>query len=268
MSMMRYFFLFLVSLAIISCDNTPKDGGDATSSQGAGLLWSAEKNGVRLTEIYSLQFPDALLAMEQPTNGTSVLGDEVLFSYQVHNFQLGVMTGDYEGKRCANSAQGQHIHLILNNEPYTAHYETSFKRPLPDGHYVALSFLSRSYHESVKAKTAYQISQFIKGKGLYDPVDLNAPHLFYSRPKDTYKGDDTDKVLLDFYLVNCDLSADGYKVRATINGTPFLLEKWAPYGMEGLPMGENTIRLELLDSKGDLVKSPFNPVERSITLEP
>ena len=36
--------------------------------------------------------------------------------------------------------------------------------------------------------------------------------------------------------------------------------------MEGLPKGEVTIKLELLDSEGNLVESPFNPVERTVTL--
>ena len=43
---------------------------------------------------------------------------------------LGEQTkGNFEFQ-IANSAQGQHIHYILNNGPYSAHYENSFKKTL------------------------------------------------------------------------------------------------------------------------------------------
>ena len=47
-----------------------------------------------------------------------------------------------------------------------------------------------------------------------------------------------------------------------------MLDKWEPYVVEGLPMGDNTFKLELLDKDGNLVDNRFNPVERTITLKP
>ena len=99
-------------------------------------------------------------------------------------------------------------------------------------------------------------------------ADLTVPHMFYSRPKGTYKGEDTKKVMLDFYLLNCTLEPNGYNVKATINGKEFLIDEWAPHYITGLPMGEATIKLELMDADGNSVDSPFNPVERTVTLEP
>ena len=91
--------------------------------------------------------------------------------------------------------------------------------------------------------------------------------MFYSRPKGTYEGVDTKKLLLDFYLINTEISPEGNKVRATINGEEFILDDWVPYYIEGLPLGEVIIKLELLDSTGDLIKTPFNPVERKVILK-
>ncbi|MDE0471265.1 MAG: phosphopeptide-binding protein, partial [Ekhidna sp.] len=56
------------------------------------------------------------------------------------------------------------------------------------------------------------------------------------------------------------------KVKATINGNEFMIEEWVPYYIEGMPMGENTIKLELIDAEGNLIEGPFNVVERTITL--
>ena len=91
--------------------------------------------------------------------------------------------------------------------------------------------------------------------------------MFYSRPKGVYEGNDTKKLLLDFYLVNTEISAGGNKVRATINDSEFMIDEWVPYYIEGLSTGEVTIKLELLNSNGKLINSPFNPVVRLVTLK-
>lgn len=202
----------------------------------------------------------------------SVVDDSVTFKYTLKDYELGNQTPDATSKVCANSAKGQHIHLILNNAPYEAWYLPTFTKKLAQGHYVMLSFLSRSYHESIKTKSAYTIRQFNVGKDAGTKnnfVDLNQPLLFYSRPKGEYVGNDTKKVLLDFYLVNVQLKKNGYSVKATINGKEFMITEWAPFYIEGLPMGENTIKLELLDKSGKPAKTlpAYQTIERKIILK-
>ncbi len=228
----------------------------------------AEKNGLKLTAVEgSPDFPLAGLKINSPKDVSKLKAGKNIFNYEVTNYELGAQTGSDHAAHCANSAQGQHIHLILNNEPYTAHYETQFEQDLKDGHYVALSFLSRSYHESIKNGTAHQLIQFTVGNAQVKGLDLTKPIMFYSRPKGEYKGPkETDRVLLDFFLANVDLGDNGYKVRATINGTDFLFTKWEPVFIEGLPLGDVTIKLELLDKDNNLVNAPYNPVERTVKL--
>ena len=74
-------------------------------------------------------------------------------------------------------------------------------------------------------------------------------------------------MLLDFYLVNTNISPDGNKVRATIQDTEFIIEEWAPYYIEGLKKGEINIKLELINNKGDLIQTSFNPSVRKVILE-
>ncbi|WP_421762789.1 phosphopeptide-binding protein [Ekhidna sp.] len=216
----------------------------------------------------SPEFPIANLikrgdAAVTPTDSTFVVN----YTFDVQNYELGMPTDDYETRGIANSDKGQHIHFIVNNGPYAAHYMPGVNENLEVGNYVVLAFLSRSYHESVKGADAFHIENLVVGDVEAEPADLTAPHLFYSRPKGTYKGEDTKKVMLDFYLLNTTLSADGNKVRATINGNEFMIDEWAPYYIEGLPMGRTEIKLELIDAEGNAVPGPFNSVERSITLE-
>ena len=194
-------------------------------------------------------------------------GEKYNFSFDINNYDLGIQTKKEFDYDLANSAKGQHIHFILNNGPYSAQYDQNFNYELPDGNNVVLAFLSRSYHESVKNSDAYVLTQI----GDSNKINLESEFLFYSRPKGTYEGLDTEKLLLDFYLVNTKLSATGNKVKLTIKqGTfthQFLIDSWDAYYIEGLDKGDVTIKLELINNEGNLIETPFNPSERVVTLK-
>lgn len=261
-----YILALLTAVCLWACGSR-QDSGNA-SQENTVAVDEAVPLELTLSEVSSPEFPDSDLEMISPSESGQYSTPKIAFEYEVTNYQLGTQTLDADVKHCANSGQGQHIHLILNNQPYTAHYEPGFEMELAEGHYVALSFLSRSYHESLKQYGAYVLRQFTVGNAQTGDIDLTAAHMFYSRPKGEYKGADTKRILLDFYLVNTDLSLDGNTVKATINGQEFTIDKWAPYFIEGMPMGENTIKLELMDASGSMVPGPYNSVERTITLLP
>jgi hypothetical protein len=224
-----------------------------------------EKDGLRVTPLTdSPRFPGATLSIESLAD--RVASGQVAFDFRVDGYELGVQTANAGENGLANSGDGQHIHLILDNGPYSAHYSAQFEKEVGDGHHVMLAFLSRSYHESVKEPTAFVIRQFTVGDAEAEPVDLGGQHLFYSRPKGTYKGVDTERLMLDFFLVNTSISPDGNKVRAKINGSEFVFSEWVPYVIEGLPMGDVEISLELIDAAGEPVPGPFNSVTRTVQL--
>ncbi|AMR28236.1 hypothetical protein A0257_14835 [Hymenobacter psoromatis] len=251
-------------------NRTSSLGAQTNSTTPAGQVQS--KGGITLTPFDdSPKFPTAQLQLNSPVAGSTV-PSPVAFSYSLTNFQLTNMTASDHAMQMANSMKGQHIHLIVDDQPYTAHYDTKFTEPIADGQHVILSFLSRSYHESLKHKGAYDLRTITVGTPAAGTApmafDTKAPALFYSRPKDTYSGKDAQKIMLDFYLVNTTLAPDGNKVRATINGTEFMLDQWLPYMMEGLPAGQATIKLELVDSSGTMIPGPYNSVTRTITVAP
>jgi len=214
----------------------------------------------------SPDFPDATLTKSDLSVEASDSLFSIEYSFSVENYELGAQTADAATRGIANSGKGQHIHFIVNNGPYSAHYMPGVNNKLEAGNYVVLAFLSRSYHESVKSEGAFHIENLKVGDVEENAADLTAPHLFYSRPKGTYKGADTEKLMLDFYLLNTSISPDGNKVKASINGDEFLIDEWKPMYIEGLPMGEVTIKLELIDAEGNLIEGPFNSVERIVTL--
>lgn len=243
---------------VATADKAPTPAGEVMSKGGLRVYGFDD----------SPKFPESQLKLNTPEAGSTVNTGPVEFDYALSNYELTRMTPTMHAEHLANSQEGQHIHNIVDNKPYTAHYDTKFTKDLEEGEHVILSFLSRSYHESLKHKGAYDLRVVTAGKPQQKTnFDTNGQHMFYSRPKGEYVGKDAERVMLDFYLVNTDLAADGNKVRATINGTDFLLERWLPYIIEGLPMGENKIKLELVDNNGTVVPGPFNTVERTITLK-
>ena len=241
--MKKYIFLLSV-LLIISCNKQT----------------DSRKSEITITKVLgSPKYVNAKLTLKEDP----VLVDGGYeFSFNVDQYELGLQTlKDFEYD-LANSAKGQHIHFIVNNDPYSAHYNEKFSKKIDGNSNVILAFLSRSYHESVKNKNAFVLTQIGEQN-----IDLNNEFLFYSRPKGIYKGAETEKLLLDFYLINTEISADGNKVRATIQDKKFIIDEWAPYYIEGLPKGEIKIKLELIDTSGNLIDTPFNPSERIVILE-
>lgn len=285
-------------MMLASCGGNEQKGEKATDS--ISVVDPLNKNGIKLSEVSgSPAFPDAGIEITNPKMANLKPG-KMNFEFKLENYTLGNQTQDAADKLCANSKQGQHIHFILNNGPYAALYEPKREAELEEGHYTLLSFLSRSYHESLKTKKAYAITQFIVGKpesvdtiitedtdtdetfktevatfknGKKQQVNLKLdsnPYLFYSRPKGTYTGADTKKVMLDFYLVNTDLSEQGNKVRVFIDSTEFIISKWAPYFIEGLSMGEHKISLTLIDKENNPVYEAapyYESGERMIVLQ-
>ncbi|MGO3155493.1 MAG: hypothetical protein ACTIJT_08070 [Mesonia sp.] len=266
--------LILSAIALIfatSCKNDTKKEEKKTETEMTSTPEEARKQQkITLTKLEgSPEFADASLKLKSPTE-TKQSKKDIEFNFEVENYELGAQTEPEQPNMLASSAKGQHIHFILDNEPYSAHYESKFSKTLDQGDHVMIAFLSRSYHEAVKNENSFVVKKFSVGEPSEDQmmeVDFEAPHMFYSRPKGTYKGEDTQKVMLDFFLVNTDLATDANQVRATINGQEFMLDDWVPYVMGGLPMGENTVELELLDADGNLIDGPYNKTTRTFMLE-
>nr|WP_299388563.1 hypothetical protein [Allomuricauda sp.] len=257
--------LLLLTVVMVSCKQQKKENTETEEVVSVEV----EQPKITLEKLEgSLAYADAVLQLDAPSNTTIAERGEVSFSFTVNDYELGAQTEGPNAERLANSGKGQHIHFILNNQPYSAHYEPAFAKEIPNGVHHLVAFLSRSYHESVKNENSVVVKKLEIGPNATDSLglDMEAPTLIYSRPKGTYKGKDTENLMLDFFVLNTTLSEDGNKVKATINGETFTIAEWAPHVIQGLPKGEVTITLELMDAEGNAIPGPFNKVTRTVTL--
>ena len=174
---------------------------------------------------------------------------------------------------------GPHLHVILDNQPYIAVYDLNQPLVLPDlspGTHTLRIFASRPWHESFKNESAYAQTTFhIFTKTDDNNPDSTQPLLTYSRPKGNYGA---EPILLDFYLTNAPLHlvaqentkdeiAD-WRIRCTINGSSFVIDRWEPIYLKGFKPGKNWVQLEFLDEQGNPVKNVFNNTVRVISYEP
>jgi len=195
---------------------------------------------------------------------------EVLFDLQ--NYVVGK---DEAGK-------GQHLHLIVDNEPYQAIYDVTTgvaldPKLLTKGTHVLRAFPSAGpkddkgalHHESRKHAGAFAWVRFhvgARGGDLAQEFDPAKPLLTYSRPKGEYAAGSPEhaKFMVDWYLTNVTLSKDGYRVAVTLDGQKLGdYAAWKPVVLEKSPeVGDHVIRVELLDRDDKAVTGPFNATER------
>jgi len=277
---MNFRILFAGSaLSLIALASCGDGGGNTSSALSVDSTAPAPRVMPSLSPVSaSPEFPDAKIGLAG-VKAEKVGKDsaKVSFMFDVKNYQLKMQTADSATKQCNNSAQGQHIHFILDNMPYKALYEPKNEVTLANGteHYL-MAFLSRSYHESVKSAGAALVYHFrISADGKLEKLDEpKTPMVFYSRPKGDYMGKDTANILLDYYVWNASLAPDGYKVNATVltekggmtDSTKFTFDKWEPKFITNLPTGKNKVILTLTDKNGLPVEGPCTNVAREFTL--
>jgi len=183
------------------------------------------------------------LSFAEPKDGATVTSSTVKVKLNL----AGDLKG-YKPMMDMETKMGNHIHVILDNQPYEAYYNLGQEfelRNVADGEHTLRVFPSRPWHESYKNTGAFQMVKFTVKNGGADAtkptttnanqtmsnantaapaatpegkdmpastggaVDKTRPLLTYSRPKGEYKGADTDAIMIDFWLLNAKLSGDG-----------------------------------------------------------
>lgn len=208
---------------------------------------------------------------------------------KVEGYFLGVDSDFPRKKEIVNSSEGQSLHVFIDNQPYfslnealidalqdfeeyydqTVMFEVPFT--LQPGMHVMRVFPVRSFNESLKGDNCYDAHVFYYRIIKDNPqIDLDEPYLIYNEPQGEFASEKGKQkpILLDFYIQNCALSKDGYKVRLTIDdANQRTLTTWQPYYIYGLKKGMHRIRLELLDAQNKRVSGLFNDVERTIVVK-
>ncbi len=173
---------------------------------------------------------------------------------------------------------GNHLHVILDKQTYQGVYDLTqplvFKN-LTAGTHSLRVFASRPWHESFKNEGAYAQTTFhVLTKTAENNPNPQQPLLTYSRPTGTYSA---EPIMLDYYLSNApshlvakgsDSSLPDWRIRATVNGQQFILDRWTPIYLQGFRLGKNWVKLELVDDRGNPMPNVYNDTISIVTYDP
>ncbi len=238
-----------------------------------------------------------VLKFIEPINGATAGSSTVKVKLEIGGELMG-----YKPMKDPETGMGNHILVILDNQPYEAYYnlDQEFElKNVSDGEHTLRVFPSRPWHESYKNAGAFQIVEFTVKNGGADTskpaktnsnqamsnaapegkemkestsgaVDAGKPLLTYSRPKGDYKGADAEAIMIDFWLSNAKLVGDGgeYRVRYSVDGGEAkYIDKWSPIWLKGFADGKHSVKLELVDKSGTVIENGgYNSTTREITV--
>lgn len=262
-------------LNLVSCANQPftKDKDKYRSESGLSI----GKNIVEVSPPETIQELRQGLEIYQPQ--VSIVGlsaDEIL---EDNNITVRFQVKDLPIFKNSALGLGPHLHVFLDNQPYQAVYDLNqplvFSDLAPGTHTLRV-FASRPWHESFKNEGAYAQTTFhVFTKTDENNPKVTQPLLTYSRPQGSYGA---EPIMLDFYLTNApshlvaqknpdDEIAD-WRIRCTVNGKTFIIDKWQPIYLQGFKPGKNWVKLELIDEQGNPLENIYNSTVRALDYQP
>ncbi|MGB3495529.1 MAG: hypothetical protein WBA57_22555 [Elainellaceae cyanobacterium] len=267
--------LLVVALGLAGCSDRPSSERPTQLSRTPAKRFLKEI--VEVPPPASIQQIRAELEVYQPqVKILSPQPEEMLDDTQV---EVNLDINDLPLFKDEDLGLGPHLHVILDNQPYQAVYDTSSPLVFEDlepGTHTLRVFASRPWHESFKNAGAYdQVKFYVFTQTPNNDADLQQPIMTYSRPKGAYGA---EPIMLDFYLANTPLHViaqeepdddlHDWQIRGTVNGQSFTFDTWEPIYLTGFEPGLNWLKLELLDEDGDLIDNAFNSTARIIQYQP
>ncbi|MEL7039199.1 MAG: hypothetical protein AAFO04_26850 [Cyanobacteria bacterium J06592_8] len=202
--------------------------------------------------------------------------DEIL---QDNTIDVQVEVQDLPLFRDETLGLGPHLQIILDNQPLKNIYtldEPITLSNLEAGTHTLRVFAAYPWEESFKNDGAYAQSTFhVFTKTPDNNPNPELPQLTYNQPRGTYGA---EPVLLDFFLANAPLHLVAqenpedeivdWRIRVTLNGESFIIDRWQPIFIEGVKPGKNWVQLEYLDELGEPVTNVYNNTARVFTYDP
>lgn len=143
--------------------------------------------------------------------------------------------------------------------------------PLSPGSHRLTVYAARPWGEAVKDPgAAVQIRLHgLAANPLSQPL-RGSPQLVSSTPSDLIHH---EPVLIDWLLIDAPLQpldGDGsnWRLRVTLNGDSFQVDRQQPLWLSGLRSGSNPLQLELLDGLGEPLNPPFNSLVQDLVMRP
>jgi len=174
--MKRSLLFTFVLIFTFACSDGNDNANKNTTATTNGNPPTVSPSSQTLTEVERPQkIKDEIAARGEQDNAKPVLkiaepAEGATINSSTVNVRLN-LSGDLKGYKPIqdpNTKMGNHIHVILDNQPYEAYYnlESAFElRNVQDGEHTLRVFASRPWHESYKNEGSFQMVKFTVKQG-------------------------------------------------------------------------------------------------------
>ncbi len=163
---------------------------------------------------------------------------------------------------------GPHLQVQLDDQPAMAVTTTEVSMPsLAPGSHRLTAYAAWPWGEAVKDPGACR--QIRLHRVAANPLALPAagsPQLLLVSPAEPRQAEPVllDWLLLDAPLQNLREGDDRWRLRVTLNGDSFLVDRQEPLWLKGWRRGGNALLMELVDPRGNPLNPPFNSLVREV----
>jgi len=143
--------------------------------------------------------------------------------------------------------------------------------PLSPGSHRLTVYAARPWGEVVKAPGASR--QIHLDRVAANPQQVPVPGSPQLLAALASPGSSQEPVLIDWLLLDAPLQHlrddDGrWRLRVSVNGDSFLVDRQTPLWLKGFHGGSNAVQLELLDGRGEPLNPPFNSLVEEVVIQP
>ena len=265
--------LVVLTLVSSSCGRSPSASSSASAPSGNGI--QATVSAGALQEVAP---PPAVQQLNERLNERApqikVLAPADNALLPAGPWTLKLQVSDWPLADAGDLGLGPHLVVQLDDqEPLRISSEEAASAvvmpELRPGSHRITAYAARPWGEAVKAPGASQ--QIQVHRVARNGAELPAPgsaQLIAASPDGLQQ---VEPVLIDWLLLDAplqNLRGDDarWRLRISVNGDSFLVDRQTPLWLKGFKRGSNAVQLELLDGRGDPLNPPFNSVVREVVI--
>ena len=267
----------LVALMLVSsgCDRLGRQAGPAAQQPSQPLAPTAPRGALQEVAPPPLvQQLKARLDRRDPQVSILAPADGALLPAGPWTLELQVE--DWPLADAGRLGLGPHLVVQLDGAPplrisdATAASHVAMPALTPGSHRLTV-YAARPWGEVVKSPGASR--QIRLDRVAANPQQVPGPGSPQLLAALASPGASKEPVLIDWLLLDAPLQHlrddDGrWRLRVSVNGDSFLVDRQTPLWLQGFHGGSNAVQLELLDGRGEPLNPPFNSLVEEVVIQP
>ena len=267
----------LVALMLVSsgCDRLGRQTGPAAQGPSQPLAPTAPRGALQEVAPPPL-VPQLKARLDRRDPQVSILAPADGALLPAGPWTLELQVQDWPLADAGRLGLGPHLVVQLDGAPPLRISDATAARhvampPLTPGSHRLTVYAARPWGEVVKSPGASR--QIRLDRVAANPQQVPGPGSPQLLAALASPGASKEPVLIDWLLLDAPLQHlrddDGrWRLRVSVNGDSFLVDRQTPLWLQGFHGGSNAVQLELLDGRGEPLNPPFNSLVQEVVIQP